>query len=153
MTNSFLLVNLESEYNEYAKEWKFIDEFANLAELPYMDWVTETNYADVHQALRLEVDKLLRLEIELLRKALCKDKKIKYKAPKEPKKGKKAKKEKKGKKGKTNKKGAHMEMDELEKLYDEFVGKNVIIPCPKINMDDFIGDLNYGAHDQRNNDL
>lgn len=151
MTNSFLLVNLESEYNKYAEEWKFIDEFANLAELPYMDWVTETNYADVHQALRLEVDNLLRLEMELLRKALCQDKKIKYKAPREPKKGKKAKKGKKGKKDK--KKGAHMEMEELEKLYDEFVGKNVIIPCPEINMDDFIGDLNYGAHDQRNNDL
>lgn len=112
-----------------------------------MDWVTETNYADVHKALRLEVDKLLRLEMELLRKALCKDQKIKYKAPRAPKKGKK-----KGKKGR-KKKGSHMKMERLEKMYDEFVSKNVIIPCPKISMDDFIGDLSYAAHDQRNNDL
>lgn len=112
-----------------------------------MDWITETNYADVHQALRLEVDNLLRLEMELLRKALCKDRKIKYKAPRAPKKGKK-----KGKKGK-KKKTVHMKMEKLEKLYDEFVSKNVIIPCPKINLDDFIGDLNYAAYDQRNMDL
>lgn len=111
-----------------------------------MDWITETNYADVHQALRLEVDKLLRLEMELLRKALCKDRKIKYKAPKAPKKAKKGKKSKK-------KKETHMKIEKLEKLYDRFVSMNVIIPCPKVNMDDLIGDLNYAAHDQRNIDL
>lgn len=113
-----------------------------------MDWVTETNYADVHQALRLEVDKLLRLELELLRKALCTDQKVKYKAPKGSKKGKK--KGKKGRKGK-GKKGQHMKIGKLEKLYDYFVTKNVIVPCPKINLDDFIGDINYAAFEQRNN--
>lgn len=87
--------------------------------------------------------------MELLRKAMCKDRKIKYKPPKGPKKAKKAKKSKKGKKKKT----VHMKMEKLEKLYDEFVSKSVIIPCPNINMDDFIGDLNYAAHDQRNIDL
>lgn len=110
-----------------------------------MDWITETNYSDVHQALRLEVDKMLRLELELLRKALCADQKIKYKAPKAPKGKKKGKKGRKGKKKKN-----HMKMEKLEKLYDDLVSKNVIIPCPTINLDDFIGDLNYAAHDQRN---
>lgn len=139
-------VNIDSEFKAYAKEWQFIDELNNLKELPYMDWITETNYADVHQALRLEVDKLMRLEMELLRKALCKDRKIKYKAPKAPRKG------KKGKKGKKTK-GVHMKIEKLEKLYDKFVSKNVIIPCPSINMDDFIGDLNYAAYDLRSNEL
>lgn len=86
--------------------------------------------------------------MELLRKALCKDQKKKYKAARVPR-------EKKSKKGKNKKKknGVHMKMEKLEKLYDDFVSKNVIIPCPKINMDDFIGDINYAAHDQRNIDL
>lgn len=113
-----------------------------------MDWITETNYADVHQALRLEVDTVMRLELEILRQALCKDQKKKYKAAKSPKKGKKGKKGKRGKK-----KGAHMKIETLEKLYDEFVEKNVIIPCPKVSMDDFIGDLNFSAYEQRNLDL
>ncbi|KAG4065986.1 hypothetical protein HA402_001233 [Bradysia odoriphaga] len=142
-------LKIDSEFKTYAKEWKFIDELNNLKELPYMDWITETNYADVHQALRLEVDKLMRLEMELLRKALCKDRKIKYKAPKAPR-----KKSKKGKKGKKKgKKAIHMKIEKLEKLYDKFVSKNVIIPCPNINMDDFIGDLNYAAYDLRKNEL
>ncbi|KAJ6648684.1 hypothetical protein Bhyg_03915, partial [Pseudolycoriella hygida] len=76
------VLSLESAFDKYVKEWQFVDEFENLAELPYMDWITENNYADVHQALRLEVDKLLRVELELLRKALCEDQKVKYKAPK-----------------------------------------------------------------------
>jgi IQ and AAA domain-containing protein len=79
--------------NEADNQWQFIDE--NRHEAPIHDWITLDAFADVHQQQRLIIDDLMRIELELLRLALSRDQRTKYKPSKRknPKKQKKKKKQ------------------------------------------------------------
>lgn len=127
------------------RDWRFIDEFANVKSEPYMEWIDEDKYAELHVELRAVVDDLMRVEYELLRMAWCKDEKKKYKKPKAPKK-------KKGKKGKKGKKPENLDFGDrdLEEVYDAFLEAGVIKTYPDRRMDDYIGDRSYCAYEMRN---
>lgn len=125
-----------------------MDELDNKDELPIMEWITLDAFAEVHQELRPLVDEVLRLERELLQKALCKDSKKKYK-PAKPKKQKR--KRGKGKKKKKKKGAIDLTADRtIDSLYEELVDKSVIRAYKKRKIDDLIGDYNYAAFEKRN---
>lgn len=44
----------------YNKDWINVDEANNINEEPYMEWIREDKYAEVHQELRLVIDNLMR---------------------------------------------------------------------------------------------
>ena len=99
-------MNLEETWQEYEQQWQFIDELEDKEELPNKDWIALDKMASLHVELRPIVDEFMRLEHDLLRRALFKDqqknqkkkrKKPKYK-PQAPKKQKKPKNPKKTKK-------------------------------------------------------
>ncbi|XP_063709356.1 IQ and AAA domain-containing protein 1-like [Culicoides brevitarsis] len=136
---------LEKSYEEYEKEWYFINEEANPKEDPIMEWITIDKFSEVHQELRPIVDEFMRIEYELLRQALAKDNKKKYK-PQKPKKQRK----KKAKKGK--KKKAQVDLlqeNTVEELYQELLDLKIIEKYEKCSLDAFIGDMNYKAYEQR----
>ncbi|EDW35124.1 GL14150 [Drosophila persimilis] len=76
------LANIEEAMKQFALDWRNIDEYLNKNHDPIKDWVTEEELAKIHQELRGLVDEYMRIEYELLRAALAKDTKTKYKAQK-----------------------------------------------------------------------
>lgn len=137
-----LLVKVEKTITEFDRDWRFIDEFQNPAEDPYLEWIREDLYADIHLELRKEMDVFMRLEYEELKKALCKDQKKKYRKPR-PERKPRQKRRKRKKMTKTLK-----ELDPQE--YDKFVNDGVICSYPKCSLDDYIGDINMSAYELRN---
>lgn len=88
---------------------------------------------------------MLRIEYELLRQALAKDNKKKYK----PQKAKKQRK-KKGKAGKKKKTQMNLLEDHsVEELYQELVDLKIIEKYEKCSLDEYIGDMSYTAYEQR----
>jgi IQ and AAA domain-containing protein len=69
-------VDLENLFDDCENQWKLVDE--NRHELPINDWITVEAFADVHKQLRLIVDDFMRIELELLRVALSRDKRTKH---------------------------------------------------------------------------
>lgn len=87
------LVELEKLQSEYHSQFQFIDETRQ--ETPIYDWITIDAFADVHRQQRMLIDDLMRIELELLRMALARDQRTKYKPPKHKKPPRKEKKNKK----------------------------------------------------------
>lgn len=111
-----------------------------------MEWISIDKYAEAHQELRLIVDELMRIEYELLRAALAKDQQKKYKPQKKKKqKSKKEKKNKKKKKGPPN----LLEEKSIEELYKELEEMKIIKKYNKCSLDEFTGDMNYKAYEER----
>lgn len=137
-------MQIEQIILEYKREWEFIDEQLNVKELPITEWVTNEKFCEVYQELRLIVDEMMRLEYELLQKALAKDKKKKYKAPK-------TKKPKKPKKGKKEKKEKDLTANRMiESIFYEMEDQGLIRKYEKHTFDEWIGEYNYCAYDLRN---
>lgn len=99
-------MDLEQSWQEYELQWRFIDELADKDELPNKDWIALNKIAALHVELHPIVDEFMRLEHDLLRRAIFehrliklknKKKKPKYK-PQAPKKQRKQKKPKEAKK-------------------------------------------------------
>lgn len=114
-----------------------------------MEFIEPNEFVELHQELHMEVDKHMREEYELLRKARCKDLKTKYKKTKI--KNAKNKKRKKGKgAGKKKKKqGPDMTAERtIGSLIVELIENDILIDVPKKSFDDFIGDYNYLAYDR-----
>lgn len=110
---------------EYEREWRFINEMGNPKEDPIMEWISLDKFAEAHQELRPIVDEFMRIEYELLRMALAKDRKKKYRKPKE----------KKGKKkgGKKKKQPKDITEDRTyEDLYDELKEAGVLMTLKKL---------------------
>lgn len=135
---------------EYEREWIFIDERNNPKEKPYIEFILPEQFAEIHQELHLQVDADMRVEYELLRQARCKDLKKKYKKSKI----------KGGKRGKgtARRKTKHCPTDitaarSIDSLIAELVQNGILIEVPKKSFDDFIGDYNYVAYENRNVDL
>lgn len=146
LTIAIRTVALETVIDEYKRDWKFIDEMNNPKGMPYMELIEIDEFAEMHQELHVEVDKHMRVEYELLRKARCKDLKTKYKKTKI--KGVKSKKRKGAEKTK-KKQGPDMTAERtIESLIVELIENNIIIDVPKKSFDDFIGDYNYLAYDR-----
>ncbi|CAD7081244.1 unnamed protein product [Hermetia illucens] len=130
---------------EYETEWANIDEKQNVNEDPYMEWISLDKFAEAHQELRLAVDELMRVEFELLRKALAEDRRKKYKPQK-----KKKQKKKKGKRGKKKKQPKDLTADRtIESLYHELKDYGLIKEMPRANLDEHVGEYNLSAYEKR----
>lgn len=88
---------------------------------------------------------MLRIEYELLRQALAKDNKKKYKPQKAKKQRKKKEKGSKKKKTQVN----LLEDQSIEELYQELVNLNVVEKYEKCSLDEYIGDMSYTAYEKR----
>ncbi|KAF5304779.1 hypothetical protein FQA39_LY09556 [Lamprigera yunnana] len=112
---------------------------------PDMEIIRDKKCYDLQLEIRIQVDVLMRIELILLNKALCRDEGRKYKAPPIP----KAKKEKK--KGK--KKGNEQEQSPvgrcIEDVFQELVDNGVIRTYPKAKLSDFKGDYSYSNFEKR----
>lgn len=135
---------MDKTLNEFQREWRFVDEMANVNQLSYVDWIEIDKHAELQLELQPVVDELMRLEYELLQEALCKDNKTAYKPARPP----KEKKPKRVKKVKF--------VDErfgnvlVETIYDEMRKAGVIVNYERTQLDDYIGDISYCAYELRN---
>lgn len=135
---------------DYEIEWICVDEIGNSDEKPYMDFILPDKFAEVHKELHLEVDERMREEYELLRQARCNDLGTKYKKPKPKGTGRKGKgKKKKMKRGPADITAARS----IDSLIAELVENDILIDVPKKSFDEFIGDYNYLAYENRNIDM
>ncbi|XP_037935779.1 IQ and AAA domain-containing protein 1-like [Teleopsis dalmanni] len=137
-------VKMEEIMEKYSTDWKFIDEYLNKHHEAIKEWVTDKELCQIHKDLRLLVDEYMRIEYELLRKALAADLKKKYRPTK-------AKKPKK-KKGKGKKKKAVHDMTgdrTLESLYDELKEAKLIEKFDHKTFDNFVSEFNFVADDLR----
>lgn len=129
--------------DDFDRDWIFVDEYENPKENPYLEWVKDEKYAEVHVELRKVVDELMRLEYEQLRQAWCKDKKKKYKPTRE-----KKKKERKRRGRRAKAKPTPIEF--TQELYDKLKADGVICSYPKCRLEEYIGDINMSAYELRN---
>lgn len=136
-------INLQTTMDEYEHDWCFIDEYQNKKDHPYTGFIEAEKYMETHKELRLIVDKLMRIEHELLAMSLAKDMKKKFK----PQKDKKIKKKKDKKK---KQKLDPFKDRPLHDLFDELISLGIIKSYSRLSLDKYIGDLNYGAFEQRN---
>lgn len=166
------LVELEKLQSEYHSQFQFIDETRQ--EAPIYDWITIDAFADVHRQQRMLIDDLMRIELELLRMALARDQRTKYKPPKHK------KPPRKGKKKKKQRESVDLVTERgLENCYQELKAMNVsdvylitamkkfsnftidweiiinslslqiIRKYPRRSLKDFIGDHNFAATEMR----
>ncbi|XP_030375389.1 dynein regulatory complex protein 11 [Scaptodrosophila lebanonensis] len=145
LSSSKAIEKIETTMKAFGIDWRNIDEYLNKNHDPIKDWVTQEELAKIHQELRGLVDEYMRVEYELLRKALAKDTKTKYKAQKVRKA--KPKKEKKKKVPKD------MTADRtLDSLYEELKSEGIIEEVSHRDFDEFIADFNFVADDTRDED-
>ncbi|KAG5680638.1 hypothetical protein PVAND_010132 [Polypedilum vanderplanki] len=136
--------SLQKTFDEGENDFQFIDELKNSKELPIWEWVTVDAYCDVHKELRLIVDDLMRVELQLLRFALSLDLKKPY-VPQKPKKPKKDKKKKKQRKSVVD----IFEERSIEECFNELKELNIIRQYEKKSLDEFIGECSYATTDLR----
>lgn len=138
-------VDLEKNMEEYQNEWSFVDEMNNVKEKPYMELILPGKYAEVHKELHPQVDVIMRVEHELLRQARSRDMRKKYR---------------KAKTKRTRKPSVAKELNlgrvpdltadqSVESLIAELVESGIMIDAPKKSFDEFIGDYNYLAYEDR----
>ncbi|KAH8259163.1 hypothetical protein KR026_000058 [Drosophila bipectinata] len=139
------IVAIEETMKKYAEDWRNVDEYLNKNHDPIKEWVIEDELAKIHQEVRGLVDEYMRVEYELLREALAKDKdekytplKVKYPKQKKPKKKKKPK----------DPTGDRT----LESLYNELKDGGIIEEVSTKDFDEFIADFNFVADDTRDED-
>ncbi|XP_017034107.2 dynein regulatory complex protein 11 isoform X1 [Drosophila kikkawai] len=139
------IINIEETMQTFAKDWRDIDEYLNKNHDPIVDWVTEEELSKIHQEVRGLVDEYMRVEYELLREALAKDRNEKYKRQKV-----KYPKEKKKKKKRVPK---DMTADRtLESLFQELKDGGIIEDVARKDFDEFIADFNFLSDDTRDED-
>uniref|UniRef100_A0A336LYZ1 CSON006353 protein n=1 Tax=Culicoides sonorensis TaxID=179676 RepID=A0A336LYZ1_CULSO len=140
---------LEKSFQKYENDWYFINELDNPKEDPIMEWITIYKYAEVHKELRPIVDEFMRIEYELLRQALAKDKKKKYRPQKRKKQRKNRRKRRIRKKKKRGFQSDLLKDHTVEELYNELVDLKIIQKYNNCSIDEYIGDMNYKAYEQR----
>lgn len=133
---------------EYANEWKSIDEASNVNEKPYMEFILPQKYAELRQEMHQQLDQQMREEHELLRQARCKELRQRYNKPK-------LKRARKRNAGKLDRKGKSRHDPDLtadqsiDSLVAELVEKGILIDAPRKSLEEFIGDYNYLAYEMR----
>ena len=137
----------------YSTTWQSREEIENYAQKTDADLVKQLKRPEVETEVRMEVDEIMRVELENLKEAVERDaggKKGKKGKKGGKKKGKKGKKDKKGKKGKKEK---DLTADRtMESIFAELVNENILQKCPPAKIADFLGDANhlFGTMDKAN---
>ncbi|KAJ2954198.1 hypothetical protein O0L34_g2435 [Tuta absoluta] len=133
---------IQEAWNDYENHWKYFD--VNNPDLDVirgyiMNLIIENKYQEVNIELRAIIDEIMKLELKILRAALKRDyESIKTKIP-ITKKRKRPKKEKPPKKDKTV----------PAKVFQKLVDAGIVMQYPRTTLEEYWGDRNYAAADQR----
>lgn len=120
--------------DDYNVLWKDSNEVNNALKIYENDIIREQKLLEVKEEIRIQVDQIMREELEILKEALAKDKGMKRKKGKG--KGRKKKKKLKIKKDLTADRS-------LESLFKELLDNGIIIKSIPTILDDFLGDYNF----------
>ncbi|XP_023211732.1 IQ and AAA domain-containing protein 1-like [Centruroides sculpturatus] len=117
---------------EYKTLWENQNEINNDLQLYEKEMIRQQKFIEVKEEVRMQVDEIMRFELEVLKVALAKDKGIKLK-------------KRKGKvRGKKTKKKRDLTADRsLESLYKELLDNGIIIKSVPTSLDDYFGDYNF----------
>ncbi|KAI8774492.1 IQ and AAA domain-containing protein 1 [Biomphalaria glabrata] len=137
---------LTEEKEEYMKYWFYKDDSKNIHQKHDAQILKEAIRLKIAEQIRLEVDKLMRFELENMKIAI-------EKAPLVKKKSKKKDKKKKGGKKKKGKKEKDLTKDRtMEDLYQELVLNEIIKKPDPIHLSEFLGAFCYsGTNTQESN--
>lgn len=130
------------ELADYDEKWRNRNESSNFPQRHDPEIIKEEKMIEVEDIVRVQVDEIMREELENLKIALDKDKGKKGKKGKGGKKGKKGKGGKKGKKGKKSK---DLTADRTpESLYQELIKQGIIKkPDPNTTLNSIVGEYSY----------
>lgn len=123
---------------KYKNVWSHRDESDNFMQKHDTELIKEEKRVEVETEIRVQVDELMREELKNLKMAVDREK-----AKKKGKKSGKKKKKGSGKKGKKKKEKDLTPDRSIESLYEELVMQGIIIPSPKVNLFDYLGDYGY----------
>uniref|UniRef100_H2YYL1 IQ motif containing with AAA domain 1 n=1 Tax=Ciona savignyi TaxID=51511 RepID=H2YYL1_CIOSA len=131
MQESKFLPAVSEAHNNYESVWRNRDEAANFQQKHDGVLIKEDKRVEVESEIRIQVDELMREELNNLKMALDRDK---GKKGKKGKKSGKKKGKKSGKKGKKGKKDKDLTADRtIESLYEEMVQQGVLVKCPQVS--------------------
>lgn len=147
MTESKFLGPLRDGHVDYNKVWRNRDEHENFSQKHDVQLIKEEKRIEVEAEVRLQVDELMRKELDNLKMAIDRVKSKK-------KKGKKKKGKKKKKKGKKGKKGKDLTAGRtIESLFEELIQQGILVRSPHVRLQDYLGDFNYLATILRQKDI
>ncbi|XP_063286074.1 dynein regulatory complex protein 11 isoform X1 [Pelobates fuscus] len=139
MKPSNFIPDIASANQTYASVWQQRDESWNLYQTHDPQLIKESKTKEVEEEVRIQIDELMRQELQNLKLAVDKEKSKKKKG------GKGGKKKKKGKKsGKRKKKEKDLTPDRtIDSLYEELVKEGLLIKPKPTKLSDFIGEYSY----------
>ncbi|XP_044159919.1 dynein regulatory complex protein 11 isoform X1 [Bufo gargarizans] len=140
MNPSKFLPDVSSATNTYEGVWKNRNESWNLHQTHDSELIKEDKRKEVEEEIRIQVDELMRQELQNLKLAVDRDKNKKKKGKKGGKKKKKGKKSGKRKK----KKEKDLTPDRtIDSLYEELVTERLLVKPKPVKLSDFIGEYSY----------
>ncbi|CAI9720153.1 regulatory complex 11-like [Octopus vulgaris] len=136
MAPSNFITSLQEGNHKYKEIWAERQEEHNFMQKHDVELIKEEKRLEVETEIRIQVDELMREELKNLKLAVDREK--------SKKKGKSGKKKKgSGKKGKKKKEKDMTPDRTIESLYEELVTQQIIVPHPKVQLEEFIGDFCY----------
>ncbi|KAM4698591.1 dynein regulatory complex protein 11 [Rhinophrynus dorsalis] len=137
MNPSHFLPDLASANQTYQGVWQHRDESWNLHQTHDAGLIKEDKRKEVEEEVRIQVDELMRQELQNLKLAVDREKNKKKKGGKKKKKGKKSGKRKK-------KKEKDLTPDRtIDSLYEELVTEGLLIKPKPVKFSDFVGEYSY----------
>ncbi|XP_075036492.1 dynein regulatory complex protein 11 isoform X1 [Mixophyes fleayi] len=140
MSPSQFLPGITSANHTYEGVWQNRDESWNLHQTHDSELIKEDKRKEVEEEIRIQVDELMRQELQNLKLAVDRDKSKKKKGKKGGKKKKKGKKS--GKKKKKKEKDLTPDRT-IDSLYEELVTEGLLIKPKPVTMSNFIGEYSY----------
>ncbi|CAL1537614.1 unnamed protein product [Lymnaea stagnalis] len=141
MPRSQVLPVLTEEKDEYMKYWFYKDDAENIHQKHDKELMKEAIKLNIAEKIRIEVDKLIRFELENMKIVI--EQAVKAKAKKKKGKGGRNKKGKKGRK-KGRRDGKDLTKDRsMDDLYEELVQNDIIKRVPQVSLSSFLGDYCY----------
>ncbi|KAM4611151.1 dynein regulatory complex protein 11-like, partial [Discoglossus pictus] len=140
MAPSNFLPDIVSTNGKYQGVWQNRDEISNLQQAHDAQLIKEEKRKEVEEEVRIQVDELMRQELQNLKLSVDRDKNKKKKGKKGGKKKKKGKKSGKRKK----KKEKDLTPDRtIDSLYEELVMEGLLIKPKPVMLSDFMGEYSY----------
>ncbi|XP_069100426.1 dynein regulatory complex protein 11-like [Pleurodeles waltl] len=134
---SKFIPDIQNGQKIYKTVWRKRDERHNFNQQCENELIKEDKRKEVEAELRIQVDALMRQELETLKMAVDRDQS-------KPRKGKKGSKKKGKKKGGKKKKEKDLTPDRsMDSLYEELVLQGILKPAQDVKLMDFVGDFSY----------
>ncbi|XP_075463462.1 dynein regulatory complex protein 11 [Ascaphus truei] len=136
MNPSKFLPDITSGNQTYQDVWQHRNESGNFHQRHDAELIKEEKRKDVGAEVRVQVDELMRQELQNLKLAVDREKNKKKKGGKKKKKGKKS--------GKRKKKEKDLTPDRtIDSLYEELVTEGLLIKPKPVKLSDFVGEYCY----------